>query len=311
MTKPDNSRDRLPRELLKLKYLPSWIAVGLYRLFIRLPRPVRHATGRWLGRLAWRHNRKRRLIVDTNLRRCFPELSQSECDALNKKHFEAMGRSLCDLGVIWFCSSKRLNNLCDLEGWEHFDASKAAGKNVILHVAHAAGLDFGAHVVSTKGLGVGPYNPLKNPVIDWLIRRGRERSGGETFERNAGMLSYTRALKNGRFLFTLSDEDHGPEHSVFVPFFGSEKATLPMIARLAKLANATVLPTMTYYDAELKKYRTRIFPPITDFPVGDSEADARALNLALEELIQTDPVEYMWTLRLFKTQRDGSRVYNY
>lgn len=311
MNKTDKSRKGLPRELIQFKYLPSWIAVAFYRLFILLPRPVRQAVGRGLGRIAWRQNKKRRSIIDTNLSLCFPELSNDERDALNKNHFEAMGRTLCDVGVIWFSRAARLNRLCELEGWEHYEAAKATGRNVILHVAHAAGLDFGAYTVSTKGLGVGPYNPLKNPVIDWLIQRGRERSGGETFERNAGMLSYTRALKKGRFLFTLSDEDHGPEHSVFVPFFANEKATLPMIGRLSKLANAAVLPVMTYYDKERKKYITSVQPPIADFPSGDAETDARALNAALEDLIRKDPAEYMWTLRLFKTRRDGSRIYNY
>ncbi len=46
------------------------------------------------------------------------------------------------------------------------------------------------------------------------------------------------------------------------------------------------------------------------FPTGDEEADALAMNRAIEALVTPQPEQYMWNLSLLKTQRDGSEIYD-
>ena len=301
----------LPRELLHPRFWGTWLAVGFYRVLSLLPMKARHALARPLARLAWKQNAKRRGIVLKNLELCFPELSIAEREALGQKHFSVMARSLLDLGQVWFASDNRLLEIMALEGWENVKQAREAGKNIIFNVAHGAALDFGAAAVGHRESSMGPYNAAKNPIVDWYIAKGRRRFGNRVFERNDGMMAYTRTLKRGTTLYTLSDEDHGPEVSVFAPFFAEPKATLPMIGRLAKVANAAVLPLMTYYDAKTQCYVTRISPAIADFPVSDPIENATRMNQSLEALIEVAPEEYMWTLRLFKTRPDGGRVYDY
>ncbi len=309
MKRRSGQRERVPLALLHPRYAPTWLGIGFFWLVTQWPRTMRHAFGKLLGRVAWRRNRKRRHIIDANLQHCFPHWTQAQRDAVNRAHFEAMGRSLMDVGLIWFSSIRRLRRLEALEGWEHCEQARDQGKNIIFHVAHSAGLDFGALSVSLRETGVGPYNALKNPVVDWWVRHGRRRFGSEVFDREAGMLVYTRALRRGTLLYTLSDEDHGPALSVFAPFYGQPKATLPMVGRLAKLSHAAVLPLMTYYDANRHVYVTRIFPALSEFPSDDPVKNATKLNQALEQMIDLAPEEYMWTLRLFKTQADRQNIY--
>ncbi len=301
----------LPRELLHPRHWGTWAGVGIYWLVSQLPMRLRHKAAGPLGQLAWKHNHKRRGIVLKNLELCFPEWSSQRREEIAKAHFTVMARSLLDLGQVWFASDRKIKRLVSLEGWEHVEAARAAGKNVIYNVAHSAALDFGTMAIGLQEPSMGPYNAAKNPVADWLIARGRRRFGNRVFERGDGMMAYTRTLKRGKALFTLSDEDHGPEVSVFAPFFAEPKATLPMIGRLAKLTNAAVLPLMTYFDAYSRCYRTKIFPPIPDFPVDDAVENATKMNRSLEQMIEQAPEEYMWTLRLFKTRPDGGRVYTY
>ncbi len=301
----------LPAEFLHPRYWGTWAGVGLYWLVSRLPMRSRHAMAAPLGKLAWKYNHKRRGIVLKNLALCFPALSAAQREALAKKHFFIMARSLLDLGQVWFASDRKLLGMSRLEGWEHVEQAREAGKNIIFNVAHSAALDFGAVAVGNREPSVGPYNASKNPIADWLIARGRRRFGNTVFERTDGMMAYTRTLKWGKTLYTLSDEDHGPDVSVFAPFFGEPKATLPMIGRLARLTNAAVLPLMTWFDESSQCYVTRIYPPIADFPVKDAVENATRMNQSLEMMISAVPEEYMWTLRLFKTRPDGGRVYDY
>ncbi len=301
---------KLPPRLLAPRWWPSWLAVGLLWVITQMPRGARHTLARGVAALAWHFNPKRRHIVMVNLSLCFPETPERVREQLARRHFQAMARTFLDLGLVWFASDERLLRHVDLEGWEHFAGAREAGKNIILHVAHSAGLDFGAMAIGSREPGVGPYNEARNAVVDWWLARGRRRFGNEVFERDDGMLAYTRALKSGSFLYTLTDEDFGPRVSVYAPFFGHPKATLPIVSRLARLSNAAVLPVMTYYDPARDVYLTRLFPALNPFPSRDPVNDATQLNRALEDMIRLAPEEYMWSLRLFKTQPGGERPYD-
>jgi lipid A biosynthesis lauroyl/palmitoleoyl acyltransferase len=302
---------KFPQKLLAPRFWLTWLGVAVFWLITQLPRPVRHALGRFGGAFAWRRNKKRRDIVDINLAMCFPQWSKAKRDAMNKRHFQVMGRSLLDLGILWFASDKRILRAIDIEGWEHIKAAKAAGQNIILNVAHSAGLDFGAMAIGSRIPGIGPYKAARNEVVDWWVARGRQRFGIKVFERSDGMIAFTRALKKGALLYILADEDYGEKASIFVPFFGQLKASLPMVGRLAKMSGAVVFPVMTYYDDTKHRYVARILPMLSDFPSGDKVEDTARLNQSLEKMIRLAPEEYMWTLRIFLTRPDGSRVYHY
>ncbi|MGF1642696.1 MAG: lipid A biosynthesis acyltransferase [Thiotrichales bacterium] len=306
---PRRGTHRLSPRHFAPRWWPTWLALGVLLLVTQLPRALRHAIARPIAALAWRFNHKRRHIVLVNLALCFPEFSASEREALGRRHFQVVARTFLDIGLIWFAGTRRLLRNVAVEGWEHFEQARAEGRNIILHVAHSTALDFGAMAIGSREAGVGPYNEAPNAVIDWWLAHGRRRFGNAVFERDDGMLAYTRALKSGTFLYTLTDEDFGPEASVYAPFFGRDKATLPIVSRLARLANAVVLPVMTYYDDARDIYLTRIAPPLTGFPTRNLVRDATQLNRALEQMISVAPEEYMWTLRLFRTQPDGTRVY--
>jgi len=303
--------EKLPRKLLAPRFWPTWLGVAAFWCVTQLPRPLRQGLGKFAGTIAWRRNKKRRDIVDVNLTMCFPDWSQTKRDATNKLHFQIMGRSMLDMGLIWFASEKRLLRFVGLEGWEHIAAAKAAGQNILLNVAHSAGLDFGAMAVGSRTPGMGPYKAARNEVVDWWVAHGRRRFGNKVFERGDGMIAYARALHKGVLLYVLADEDYGKEASVFVPFFGQEKASLPMVGRLAKISNAAVFSVMTYYNETSHRYLTKIFPALPDFPVGDKVEDTTRLNQSLEDMIRKAPEEYMWTLRIFLTRPDGSRIYHY
>lgn len=302
---------KLPGKLLAPRFWPTWLGVAAFWAITQLPRPLRQRLGKLAGTIVWRRNKKRRDIVDVNLAMCFPEWSKLERDAINKRHFQVMGRTLLDIGIIWFASDRRLLKFIDLEGWEHIAAVRNSGQNIILNVAHSAGLDFGAMAVGSRIAGIAPYKAARNEVVDWWVARARRRFGNKILERGDGMIAYTRALRKGVLLYVLTDEDYGKDASVFVPFFGQAKASLPMVGRLAKIGNARVLPAMTYYCQTRHRYVTRVFPALEDFPVGDNHKDTARLNQSLEQMIRLSPEEYMWTLRIFLTRPDGSRVYRY
>lgn len=288
------------------RYWGAWTAAGLLWLFSLFPQRLRAAIGSAMGDVAYKTNRKRRRVVRTNLGLCFPDLSVPERELWVRRHFQTMGITLLDYGLLWFGSRRRIHAVSELIGEEHLRAAREAGRNVIIMTGHSAALDFGPMKLGEAGYPmIGPYNAGKNALADWLMARGRCRFGKQLFERDTGMLTLARMLKHGDVLFYLPDEDLGPEVSVFAPFFGMPKATLYALGKLAKIGNALVIPCMTFYDRALGRYQTHLLPPLEGFPSGDAQTDARLQNDALERLIRLHPEQYLWTLKLFRTRPDG------
>jgi len=114
-----------------------------------------------------------------------------------------------------------------------------------------------------------------------------------------------RDTRAGNVLVYLADEDLGELHSIFAPFYGVQKATIPVLGRLTKLTDAVVLPCVSCYQPEQKKYVVKLLTKIEEFPSGDDVIDSTKMNQSIQDAIEVCPVQYLWTLRYFQTRPEG------
>ncbi len=196
-----------------------------------------------------------------------------------------------------------------MSDFEQIDSFQKQGKNVIILLTHSVGLEFAVAAISMRFSSSGPYKEMRNPVIDWMIANGRLRfgkhSGSRLFTREDGLKPLIRETRNGKVLIYLADEDLGEKSSVFAPFFGVQKATIPMLGRLAKSCNAVVFPCVSCYEAETRSYSIKLLPKMENMPGADSEADSINMNKAIEAAVRHCPIQYLWTLRYFQTRPPG------
>lgn len=294
------------RAWLGPRFWPTWLGLGLLWLLGLLPGALRRGLGGLLGDAAYRRHGKRRQIVYTNLAWCFPEKDEAEREALARRYFRLFSQSLLDYGIILWGGRRRLKHLLHLEGGEHLGKQVKDGRPVILLTCHNLGLDFGAAALTQSFRSVGLVKEARDPLLDWVVARGRTRFHGILYQRDRGIRPVVRAIKQGYAFYYLPDEDLGPEASVFVPFFGVPTATLTALSKLVRMTGAAVLPYMTFYRPEAGRYVAQIFPPLEGFPSGDQQADAARMNLELEKMIRLAPEQYMWSLRIFQSRPDGS-----
>jgi Kdo2-lipid IVA lauroyltransferase/acyltransferase len=304
---PEAYRAPFHAGLLHPRYWPTWLGLGLVALISVLPRPLLRGLARGLAALMWRLGRRGRHIAAVNLALCFPELDERARERLLREHFRVTAQCFLDYGMLWFRGARVHERRIRLVGEEHYRACREAGRPVIVLAPHAPALDFGGLRMSQVYDGVSFAKPMKNPVVEWINHRSRTQYSGDIFVREQGLRPALRHIRQGRFFYYLPDEDLGPEHSVFVPFFGVSKATLPALGRLAKLTGAAVLPSLSVYRADEDVYEMRLEPPMADYPTGDVEEDARRMNEAIEGVIRRDPAQYLWTLRYFKTRPEGEK----
>ena len=122
------------------------------------------------------------------------------------------------------------------------------------------------------------FNDYKNPIFDWFVTNYRTRFSrlndkGTLYHRSEGLKPCIKSLRDKAHFYYLPDEDHGRDNSLFSPFFATQKATLPVIGRLAKLGSAIVIPTYTSYNAKTGKVDVICHAPLTAIPTVAEQED--------------------------------------
>ncbi|MGE5791733.1 MAG: lipid A biosynthesis acyltransferase [Bacteroidota bacterium] len=279
------------------------VAVGLLWLLHFLPLRILAPIGAGVGRLAYLLWPPRRRICLVNLARCFPELDERARVALAKRHFAALGRSVVERGILFWSSGARIARVVRFVGREHYDAAR---KPVVLLAPHFVGLDAGATRLSMEAPGVSIYSRQKNAYVNRLLERYRTRFHPITLlSRQDGIRGAIREMQRGLPFYYLPDQDYGRRDSVFVPFFGVPAATITGLARVARLADASVVPAVTRMLPGAAGYEVRLYPAWEDFPTDDPVADARRMNAFIEERVRETPEQYNWVHKRFKTRPPG------
>ena len=300
------------KSFLLPKYWGVWLGVLFLVLFAYVPFRVRDKLAAWLGKRVYHYLKKRnkkqyhRALV--NLRYCFPNWSEAKREETIEAMFVTVAQTMLGIGEIALRSVKHLQQRSEFSGFEHLTQAKAEGKNIILLVPHTWSIDASGIVLHTYGMPmVSMYNPHRNALVDWLWNATGERFGGKMHTRQNGIKPFLNDVRQGNMGYFLPDEDFGEALSVYADFFATEKATLPGLNKMAKVAKAEVIPMFATYNAEKGKYVMEILPPI-HFD-GTEQQSARAMNEVVEYFVEKDPKQYVWILRLLKTRRDGEDIY--
>ncbi len=284
------------------RYWPTWFIIGLLSILWLIPRRQRDALAARMADLYARKDSNHRHYAQVNLALCFPHLSIHERRQMLRTHFRRFFQVMSDSPLFWWGSDAMIKKRVFVSGQEAADKAIRNGESVIFLVSHSIALDVCSSLLTIDYPMQGVYKPFKNAVFEWLVFRMRTKRGGRLAARGEGFKTVIRDLKKGVTLFYLSDEDLGREGSVFAPFFGQSKATLAMLPRITKIADAKVFPVYAHYLPECGKYQISILPQLHDYPDGDPYTDAKRMNEVTEESIMICPEQYLWKLRLFKTQ---------
>lgn len=303
-TGPAHYRPKLGRRSFAPVWWTSWLLIGLLRLSAFLPLRVSRVIGAMLGLLMYVLNAKRRRIARVNLELCFPEKTERARARLLRRHFVVKGQSYVDLGFLTWASERRILRKAHIRGLEHYRDLR--GRSIILLAPHCVGMNFGGSMVSRERVTFSMIKLQRNPVVNWLLNRGRMRFGSFLFSRTQGLRPIIRGLKQELAFYYLPDEDFGQRQSVFVPFFGVPTATLATLGRLAHLTNALVVPCFTRLLPGGRGYEVILKPPLKNFPSGDRTRDAARMNEVIEAGLRSMPEQYLWTFKLFKTRPHGA-----
>ena len=302
------------------QYWGTWLLLGLLYLFSYCPIKIRDRFAAWLAKRIYHAKflNKRKKIAFTNLSLCFPEYSQAEKEQLMRDNVRALVQISLSLGELFFRKRDFLLKRVNIIGDQYIKDAVAKDQAIIFLSPHCYGLEYsGIAGLSARGYPLSSMlKDYRNPIYNWFTTRYRTRfskdSGkGALYHRREGLKPLIKGLRDKTHFYYLPDEDHGRKKSIFCDFYGTQKATLPMVGRLAKLGRAIVIPCFSSYNDKTGQYDAIFHPPLENFPTGDDLSDTQLLNRAIEKAIDENRSQYMWSLKLLKTRpEEGLKIYN-
>jgi KDO2-lipid IV(A) lauroyltransferase len=282
------------------------VRLGVFILWLIhwLPFRLIVAVGRGVGMLLFLLAAERRRVGDINLKLCFPDMSVQARKKLMRDHFRMFGRGIVERGILWWSSAERIRGLIRVEGVEHFEAIK--DKSAILLTPHFIGMDAGGQWVAQHTDTVCMYANQKNIYLTDLLLRKRARFRNQhLYSRQQGLRPILKGMRAGMPFIYPPDQDQGVKDGVFIPFFGVPAATMTSVSRIAQMADAKVVPSVTRMLPGGEGYVLTFYPAWENYPSGDAVADARRMNEFIEQRILEMPEQYFWLHKRFKTRPEG------
>jgi len=295
----------LARKLVRAVRRPfEWLLASLVVWLIpRLSRRRVLRLARGIGTLGYRLCGRLRRIGLANVRAAYGDrLSAREARAIVHGSFVTGAIVLCDL--FWF--------------------SREPARRIRAHVRAVPGseqlIGIAPHIVATahfgnwemlgKALGVfgAPLTsaaaPVKNAVVDRMLGGLREDTGQQIIPREGAIRGLLRALRAGRRIGLVLDQNVKPEQGGhWVPFFG---LPVPVSNAAASLCLRTDAPIVVWFcrrtndgDYEL---RGRRLDPEPGQAAGEQAVDSltRRVVAAIEQAIREEPGQWLWTYKTWK-----------
>jgi KDO2-lipid IV(A) lauroyltransferase len=121
--------------------------------------------------------------------------------------FEEIGRNAYDFLRYPGLSPDRRRALVDMEGEQHLDGALASRRGAVVVTAHLGAWEVLAGALVSRGYPLKALaQPLREPRLEKLLRRHRERMGIDTFSSLDSPFAALRHVQQGGFLGVLMDQ---------------------------------------------------------------------------------------------------------
>ena len=293
---------------LNPKYWPTWLGIGFLRVFEPLPLSFLYLLGRGVGALVYLFPSPFKRTARRNIELCLPELDVAKREQIVREHFRGLGVALFETAVSWWSSNERIRHATMMEGLEHLEIARRAGRGALLLSAHFTTIEIGCRALAARLPLNVMYRPTKNELVGAFVQSRRATQTKRAIPRD-DVRTLVKALKDGDVVWYAPDQSFRKKGAQMVTLFGIPAATNTATSRIAGMTNALVFP---YFFERLPGggYRGVIHPPLENFPTDDPVADTERFNRLIEAEVRRMPGQYLWIHRRFKgLSEDYPRYY--
>lgn len=267
----------------------------------RLPFPVLYALSDVLRFLFFYVFRYRKKIVLQNIKRCFPEKSDSEIREIAWKFY----RNFCDITLesikTFHLSPDELKARANFVSAGLADKLYAEKQSFIAICAHYANWEWCAAVgLYAKQKAITIFRPLANPYINAYGLKSRQAFGMTFTPNHQTSLAFEQHKDQTIGVTFLADQNPGSlKKAYWVRYFNQDTACPYGPEKHARQNN---LPVYYVRVQRVKRgyYSIEMFPLVehpNDLPEGDI---TQKFMSTLEEFVRNKPEDWLWSHRRWK-----------
>jgi KDO2-lipid IV(A) lauroyltransferase len=267
----------------------------------RLPLALAHAIGAALGWAMYGLSPTYRRHLRENLEAAGYRDARTRRGAI-----AGAGRMLAELPAVWLRPRSGIVSLAlRIDGREHVDRARAAGRGIVFLTPHLGCFEIAAQVAAHEFPITVLYRP---PKLAWLQPMIEEGRGGDNVRLARADLSGVRellaALGRNEAVGILPDQVPGEGEGEWVDFFGKPAYTMTLAAKLAARPGSVCLLAFGERLPGGAGYVLHVRPLPAAAP---GESATRHLNRAVEELVREKPEQYLWGYNRYKAPRGAAR----
>ena len=267
--------------------------------FSILPLRLNHFIGSLIGQYLYFTNSYSKRVVSKNIEICFPNLSKIAQQKLIKNSLIETGKGLSESGFIWFNSFEHnATYILETKGIEHLNGEQ----KTILLVPHFGCWEITGRVLSLTMPLTFLYKPLrKSEQEKFLICKRQQGNLSMATADKKGVIKLQRAIAQNQLIGILPDQDPGEDGSILSPFFNYDVQTMTLLAKLTRKNNAKVLMTWAVRLQKGRGYVLNLAPINILSKSANLQDDVALMNQAIEDLVKTQPEQYLWNYKRFKS----------
>lgn len=241
-----------------------------------------------------------------NLAIAFPELATDARERLARESWQHLGMTAVELARLLHRPLEATLKEFTLDGVEHVQAvMREHGRGLVL-TAHLGNWEYlsAAHRLMGYPTAI-VVRPLDSPVLDDQAAAMRRKTGVELIDKRGALRPVLEALRRGRLVAILLDQNAARREGVFVPFFGRAASTSRSLAVLALRTRTPIVPIFIRRTGP-GRHHVDVQPPL--LPVEPNDADAALVELtarctqAIETAIRRTPEQWLWAHDRWRTR---------
>ena len=281
------------------------------RVACHTPRPILLALGWVLGNLYY-------LIIAKMRRRAvahmMPALGIDETAAkkLVRASFINMARNFLDILAMPMLNERNFRDYIEIDHLERMQAALAEGHGVVVLTGHIGCWEWLSAAFTLNGMPVSAIaKPQPNIQYTRVLDDLRATIHVEIFSRGTSeLIAAARALKRGKLLGFLADQDGGPG-GAFIDFLGRTASTPLGPAVFSRKFRSPVVPAFILRQPN-GKHKVIVGEIMRCPNTGDSDRDLHEFTVQMtaivERIIRENPTQWIWFQKRWNTSPEEQKT---
>lgn len=288
-----------------------WLLMLLSRIICCLPHSALLTLGRGAGILYYRFIKKQRQRAIGQMMAGLA-ISEEEAKKLVKASFINMATNVFEIFYMPRLNENNFRAYIDIEHLERLTDALAEGHGVVVLTGHIGTWEWLSAAFTLSGLPVTAIaKPQPNEQYTRVLNDLRATIHVEIFSRGTSeLLAAARALKQGKILGFLADQDAG-SGGAFIDFLGRPASTPMGPAVFSRKFNAPVIPAFILRQED-GRHRVIVGEALRYEDHGDTDRDLYDFTVRmtriLERVVRENPTQWLWFQKRWNTPPEERHV---